>query len=233
MLRPFGIALCLLLLGACSADVKQAKQLLTEDLAIPKEVEFRRMKTYPGDVVCGDFSAYSSHVMPKEDFKPFIVVRGKLYREPDEMERAIFCSETPAQPLLELTGVGPYDADNAALAKIAADYDGLTSALEQYYEDNHAYPTVEQGLEGLVTPKPQGNRPLTNFPEGGYLASIPDDPWGNAYRYDEEQWGRTKGTYEVLTLGADAAAGGSGENADVSSDIFTYLDHVTHVLEQR
>ncbi len=233
MLRTFCITCCMLLLAACSDDKKAAEQLLTNNLAIPKDVEFRRMKSYPAGVVCGEYSAYSSHLLPKDDFKPFLTVRGKLYRSPKEIELAIYCSKKPAEALLEWTGIGPFTADNESLEKIAADFAALTTALDRYYQDNSAYPKVAQGLEGLVTPKPRAGWPLRNFPEGGYLAEIPRDPWGKEYLYDEEQWARVKGKYEILTLGADGKPGGSGENADVSSDIFPYLDHMAHVLGQR
>ncbi len=233
MLRATAIALGLCLLSACGAGIDEARQSLTASLAIPKEVEFREMKSYPGDAVCGEYSAYSSHIAPKDDFKPFIVVRGTLYREPLPIQLDIYCSDDPAAALLKQTGVGPYDADNEALARISADYAALTAALERYYVDSHYYPTADQTLEALVRPMPRRDRPLPKFPADGYLPAIPKDPWGRDYIYSDEQWGRVKGRYEILTLGADGAVGGGGVNADVSSNIFPYLDHVAHSLGQR
>ncbi|MFV8816386.1 type II secretion system protein GspG [Haliea sp. E17] len=233
MLRATCLALVLLLLGACGARVEDAEQILTANLAIPKDVEFRRMKTYPGESVCGEYSAYTSYVTPKEDFKPFITVRGTLYRQPLPEQLTIFCSKDPAEALLQQFGIGPYTSDNTSLAKISADYAALTSALERYYKDNSYYPTKAQGLQALVERIPDRHKPLLHFPDGGYIDSIPKDPWDRDYRYDEVQWGRVKGNYELLTLGADDTPGGSGENADVSSRIFPYLDHIAHVLGQR
>jgi len=46
---------------------------------------------------------------------------------------------------------------------------------------------------------------------GPYLkGGLPNDPWGKAYRYQ-----LTGGAVEIVSLGADGAPGGDGENADV------------------
>ena len=39
---------------------------------------------------------------------------------------------------------------------------------------------------------------------------MPADPWGKPYRYQS-----ANGVVEIVSLGADGAPGGEGENADV------------------
>jgi general secretion pathway protein G len=48
---------------------------------------------------------------------------------------------------------------------------------------------------------------------GPYLkGGLPSDPWGNAYRYASPG---ANGGIDIISLGADGAPGGEGENADV------------------
>jgi general secretion pathway protein G len=51
-----------------------------------------------------------------------------------------------------------------------------------YRLDNGHYPSTDQGLEALVK-KPSGDPPAPNWKQGGYVAALPNDPWGNAYQY--------------------------------------------------
>lgn len=87
----------------------------------------------------------------------------------------------------------------------------LEQALDLYRLDTGAYPTSQQGLQALVR-DPGGVRGW----RGPYLdaASVPLDPWGNPYVYRSPAEGRP---YELLSLGADRAPGGTGEAADVTS----------------
>lgn len=81
-------------------------------------------------------------------------------------------------------------------------------ALDLFKLDVGRFPTSEEGLSALV------NRPA-NAPgwNGPYLrGGLPNDPWGNPYRYTS-----SGGGYEIVSLGADGAPGGEGENADIRS----------------
>jgi general secretion pathway protein G len=50
---------------------------------------------------------------------------------------------------------------------------------------------------------------------GPYLKKgSPLDPWGHPYQYRAPG---SKGEYEVLSLGKDGQPGGTGDNADLSS----------------
>ena len=86
----------------------------------------------------------------------------------------------------------------------------LEKGLELFKLDVGRFPTNEEGLDALVR-QPANARGWN----GPYLKgnSVPEDPWGRPYKYS------FAGTAEpeVLSLGADGAPGGEGENADVSS----------------
>ena len=90
-------------------------------------------------------------------------------------------------------------ADRAALTKARADVATLGQALEMYRIDNLRYPTTEQGLQVLVS--------------GEYIRRLPEDPWGNPYRYAVP--GADGRPYQISSLGADGREGGSDENADI------------------
>lgn len=232
MPRLIHIIIASLLLTACSSDLKDAEQILTDSLPIPKGVEFKGMVSHPGGVVCGEYSAYESHVSPKSEFKPFMTVRGELNNPPDELDQTVYCTDDPAQALLQETGIGLFDANNKNLAKIAADFSALADALESYYKDNNFYPRMEHGLEALAKPVASRGRPVKEK-GNGYLNEIPTDPWGRPYVYFEEQWGRVKGYYLITTLGASGTKGGSGENMDVTTAHLPYLRHIAIVLGER
>ena len=84
----------------------------------------------------------------------------------------------------------------------------LDKSLELFKLDVGRYPTTEEGLDALV--KKPGS---VNGWNGPYLkGSLPNDPWGNPYRYANPG---PNGGLEILSLGADNAPGGEGENADV------------------
>lgn len=86
----------------------------------------------------------------------------------------------------------------------------LEKGLELFKLDVGRFPTNEEGLDALV--KQPANARGWNGP---YLkgSSVPEDPWGRVYKYAFAGSGEP----EILSLGADGAPGGDGENADVSS----------------
>lgn len=91
-----------------------------------------------------------------------------------------------------------------------AQVEGLTKALDQYRLDTRTYPTTDQGLEALM--KRPGE--LASW-QGPYLQkAVPMDPWGRPYVYRSPVAERE---YELLSLGRDGRAGGSGEDADITS----------------
>jgi general secretion pathway protein G len=102
--------------------------------------------------------------------------------------------------------------DDARIAKAKSDIRVLESSLELYKLDNFVYPSSDQGLEALVN-KPSGPE-LRNWRDGGYIKKLNKDPWGNEYRY---LYPGSNGEFDVFSLGADAAAGGEGEAADIGN----------------
>ena len=101
----------------------------------------------------------------------------------------------------------------ARRAKVQQDIRAIESALDLYKLDNYRYPTTDQGLEALVRPPSSGPEPK-NYKEGGYLRKLPEDPWGNPYRYLHPG---EHGEVDIWSLGADGAPGGSDENADIGN----------------
>lgn len=87
----------------------------------------------------------------------------------------------------------------------------LEQALDLYRLDTGSYPTSQQGLQALIR-DPGGVRGW----RGPYLdsATVPLDPWGRPYVYRSPG---ERGPYDLFSLGADGAPGGSGEAADVTS----------------
>ena len=85
----------------------------------------------------------------------------------------------------------------------------IDKALEIYKLDVGRYPTNEEGLASLM--KRPGSAGGWNGP---YLKgdALPTDPWGHPFRYANPG---PNGGVEILSLGADAAPGGDGENADI------------------
>lgn len=102
--------------------------------------------------------------------------------------------------------------DQARVTVAQTDLRSIAASLELYRLDNRSYPSTSQGLAALVV------RPVTpplpeNWAEGGYLAQVPVDPWGNAYIY------RSPGEaapYEISSLGADGQPNGEGVAADIA-----------------
>lgn len=103
--------------------------------------------------------------------------------------------------------------EQARVTKAKADIRALVTALKLYKLDNYVYPTTAQGLEALVH-KPSGQPQPPNYREGGYIEALPTDPWGNPYQYLHPG---SHGPFDVYSLGADGALGGTGVNADIGN----------------
>jgi general secretion pathway protein G len=89
----------------------------------------------------------------------------------------------------------------------------IEGALQLYKLDNGVYPSTEQGLKALMEKPTVGVVPK-KWKVGGYLPKLPEDPWGNPYKYLSPS---PKGDYEVLSLGTDGEVGGEGVNADIAN----------------
>lgn len=102
--------------------------------------------------------------------------------------------------------------DDARISKAKSDIRVLESSLELYKLDNFSYPTTDQGLDAL-TKKPSGAE-LKHWRKGGYIKKLSKDPWGNDYQY---QFPGSNAEFDIFSLGADAAVGGSDEGADIGN----------------
>lgn len=104
-------------------------------------------------------------------------------------------------------------ADDARITAAKVDIATIMQALQAYRLDNQHYPSTEQGLQALVT-KPTSGPKSNGWKSGGYVPRLPKDPWGNPYQYLSPG---IKGDVDVISLGQDGQAGGSGNDADIGS----------------
>ena len=101
------------------------------------------------------------------------------------------------------------DKANAVAAR--AQINNFEQALMQYKMSTGTFPTSEQGLEAVHS------RPANvNQWEGPYIRKdIPLDPWKHPYVYKFP--GEHGDEPDIISYGADGAAGGEGVNADIVS----------------
>ena len=101
----------------------------------------------------------------------------------------------------------------------------IEGALQLYKLDNGVYPSTEQGLKAL-TEKPSIGVIPKKWKIGGYLPKLPEDPWGNPYKYlspsqtplqNPGQNPGLRGEYDIISLGTDGEVGGEGINADINN----------------
>jgi general secretion pathway protein G len=106
-------------------------------------------------------------------------------------------------------------SDDAKVADAKVQIRNLESALKLYKLDNGVYPSTEQGLQALIT-KPAAGVVPKNYREGGYLETktVPQDPWGNDYKYISPG---EHGDYDLYSFAADGAKGGESKDADIES----------------
>jgi general secretion pathway protein G len=109
-----------------------------------------------------------------------------------------------APQVLNYLGKAKTDVARAQVMNIA-------SILDLYRLEVGRYPDQQDGLEALLQAPPDA--PRWNGP---YVkkADALVDPWGEIYQY---RIPGEHGDYDLFTLGADQAAGGEGENEDITS----------------
>jgi general secretion pathway protein G len=88
----------------------------------------------------------------------------------------------------------------------------LQSAVELFNVNLDRYPTMEEGLEVLMTMPADGEGKW----RGPYLKKMELDPWGHPYQY------KVPGThhpasFDLWSRGADGADGGEGDDADIGN----------------
>jgi len=102
--------------------------------------------------------------------------------------------------------------DEARRTVAEADLKTISAALKMYRLDNSDYPTTEQGLAALVKKPTTAPQPRI-WPEEGYLAQMPEDPWGRPYGYRSP--GASGRGFDLYSLGKDGKPGGEGVDADI------------------
>ncbi len=105
------------------------------------------------------------------------------------------------------------EPDRARVVKAQQDIRAFVTALNLYRLDNAMYPSTEQGLRALVD-KPQGQPQPRQWKNGGYIESLPLDPWGRPYQYLNPG---IHSEIDVWSLGANGLPGGEGINAEIGN----------------
>ncbi|BDX00700.1 type II secretion system protein GspG [Maricaulis maris] len=86
----------------------------------------------------------------------------------------------------------------------------VETALDTMRLDLGRYPSQDEGLLLLVAPSADVGASWNGpYMDGG----LPQDPWGTPYQYEATEDLSRRG--RVISLGADAATGGEGLNADI------------------
>ena len=92
-----------------------------------------------------------------------------------------------------------------------AQIEAFEKSLDTFRLDVGRYPTTEEGMAALMA-APASAAAKWNGP---YLKKgVPADPWGHPYQYKAPG---SKGEYEIISTGKDGQPGGTGDNADISS----------------
>jgi len=110
--------------------------------------------------------------------------------------------------------VGPNLIGRSEKAKVQAaqmQIERLGTVLDTFRLDVGRYPTSQEGLQVLVQ-RPMG----VDRWDGPYLnKGVPKDPWDRPYIYRSP--GEAGRPYDLYSLGADGAPGGTDNNRDVTS----------------
>ena len=101
--------------------------------------------------------------------------------------------------------------DSANQTKAQSDISRLEQALEFYRLDMQDYPPETAGLDALRV-VPPGILNAERYREGGYVRSLPKDPWGRDYLY---RYPGQNGVFVIFTYGLDGQEGGEGPAADI------------------
>lgn len=111
--------------------------------------------------------------------------------------------------LAGLVGPKVLDKLGGAKAKTAAvQISEIEKSLELFKLDVGRFPTNEEGLDALAQKPANAGGWTGPYVKGG----VPTDPWSKPYKYANPG---PNGGIEILSLGADGAPGGDGENADI------------------
>jgi len=92
-----------------------------------------------------------------------------------------------------------------------AQVEAYAKAVDNFRLDMGRFPTTEEGLAALTARPADGDKW-----SGPYLRKdVVPDPWGHPYLYRAPG---TKSEFEILSYGRDGQPGGTGLDADISSE---------------
>ena len=114
--------------------------------------------------------------------------------------------------------IGPRVLNYLSESKVKAakiQMQSFASALDLFNLDAGRYPSTSEGLDALVQRAPGVAAWNGPYLKGG---NVPMDPWGHPYIYRAPG---EHGPFNIVSLGADGAEGGSGVAADISLDTIT------------
>lgn len=97
--------------------------------------------------------------------------------------------------------------------KASADIRILEQAVEMYRLDMMDFPPESAGLEALVE-VPAGVNNADNYRSGGYIKTLPNDPWGRPYNY---RYPGDHGLVDIWSYGSDGEPGGEDQAADITN----------------
>ncbi|WP_435217012.1 type II secretion system protein GspG [Luminiphilus sp. nBUS_07] len=220
----FCLALVSLLTG-CASTEEQAAKVLEDTGQVAPNSNYKDVAQYPGNVTCGKYLTNDYQGFPI--YKDFVVLDTVANLRPLSMDVKVYCTENSAAALNEELQIN-YEAQKTQIDHILQDFRDLATPLEAYISGNPSYPWTEQGLQALVQPATTGNPPI-NFPENGYISSIPNDPWSREYHYVCEPFAGIKIPYKLQSFGADGVPGGSGINADIKHVYLPYFEHINRI----
>lgn len=102
----------------------------------------------------------------------------------------------------------------ARVTKAKADLSNISNALSMYNLQVGSYPSERQGLEALIQ-RPDDLPNSATYQQGGFIAKLPNDPWGRPYVYKRP--GDDNRPFSVYSFGADGKEGGEELDADIGN----------------
>jgi len=109
----------------------------------------------------------------------------------------------------------PQISGSTAEAKVSAakaNISELESAIERFNVHMDRYPTLEEGLNALLTAPPGDEQKW----RGPYVKVLHNDHWGHPFQY-RVPGAHHASSFDLWSRGADGADGGEGINADIGN----------------
>jgi general secretion pathway protein G len=211
-----------LLLAACANLSEDSREALVESLG-GAEVQIVDSREFPGGIVCGRYVPLDKWGQSGGP-RPFIYRDGVAKVRPSADDRAVYCSEQPAEVISQRFGIALAGEQRQQILQVVDDLEQIGAALERYYSEQGSYPSTEQGIAAL-TQRPADASPMRRYPDGGYLPALPVDPWQQPYHYEGPVWAGVKSRYRLWSTGADRANGSAGMATDIQAELVPYLKH--------